>query len=98
MAEQREKCLTEISAQSPRSLFLNVKRITDALASESTNWDDFWQDLLVSEIVGDNKSLKDLNDYLIAIDKSIVLLVDGIEDILLHQKKMQIIILQLDHC
>lgn len=98
VAEQREKCLTEISARSPRSLFLNVKRITDALASESTNWDDFWQDLLVSEIVGDNKSLKDLNDYLIAIDKSIVLLVDGIEDILLHQKKMQIIILQLDHC
>lgn len=87
VAEQREKCLTEISAQSPRSLFLNVKRITDALASESTNWDDFWQDLLVSEIVGDNKSLKDLNDYLIAIDKSIVLLVDGIEDILFAPEK-----------
>ncbi|HCT6971492.1 TPA: ParA family protein [Escherichia coli] len=87
VAEQREKCLTEISAQSPRSLFLNVKRITDALASESTNWDDFWQDLLVSEIVGGNKSLKDLNDYLIAIDKSIVLLVDGIEDILFAPEK-----------
>ncbi|EFA7472484.1 ParA family protein, partial [Escherichia coli] len=87
VAEQREKCLTEISARSPRSLFLNVKRITDALASESTNWDDFWQDLLVSEIVGDNKSLKDLNDYLIAIDKSIVLLVDGIEDILFAPEK-----------
>ncbi|HFT9631123.1 TPA: ParA family protein [Escherichia coli] len=87
VAEQRDKCLTEISAQSPRSLFLNVKRITDALASESTNWDDFWQDLLVSEIVGDNKSLKDLNDYLIAIDKSIVLLVDGIEDILFAPEK-----------
>lgn len=87
VAEQREKCLTEISARSPRSLFLNVKGITDALASESTNWDDFWQDLLVSEIVGDNKSLKDLNDYLIAIDKSIVLLVDGIEDILFAPEK-----------
>ncbi|EBR2462948.1 ParA family protein [Salmonella enterica] len=87
VAEQRAKCLTEISAQSPRSLFLNVKRITDALASDSTNWDDFWQDLLVSEIVGDNKNLKDLNDHLIAIDKSIVLLVDGIEDILFAPEK-----------
>ncbi|HCC5798336.1 TPA: hypothetical protein M5846_004858, partial [Citrobacter freundii] len=87
VAEQRAKCLTEISAQSPRSLFLNVKRITDALASDSTNWDDFWQNLLVSEIVGDNKNLKDLNDHLIAIDKSIVLLVDGIEDILFAPEK-----------
>ncbi|HAL9252824.1 TPA: ParA family protein, partial [Escherichia coli] len=33
------------------------------------------------------KSLKDLNDYLIAIDKSIVLLVDGIEDILFAPEK-----------
>lgn len=84
---QREKCLTKISAKSPRSLFLNVKKITDALASDATNWDDFWQDLLVSEIVGDNKNLKDLNDHLITIDKSIVLLVDGIEDILFAPEK-----------
>lgn len=87
VAEQRANCLTEISAQSPRSLFLNVKKITDALASDTTSWDDFWQDLLVSEIIGENKNLKDLNDYLISIDKSIVLLVDGIEDILFAPEK-----------
>ncbi len=96
VADEREKCLTEISAQSPRSLSLNVKKITDALSADTTNWDEFWQDLLVSEIVGDYKNLKDLNDHLISVDKSIVLLVDGIEDILLRQKKMQIIILQLN--
>ncbi|CAK6466143.1 hypothetical protein KLEPA_00110 (plasmid) [Klebsiella pneumoniae] len=87
VAEQRANCLTEISAQSPRSLFLNVKKITDALASDTTSWDDFWQDLLVSEIIGENKNLKDLNDYLISVDKSIVLLVDGIEDILFAPEK-----------
>ncbi|WP_207788796.1 hypothetical protein, partial [Enterobacter hormaechei] len=53
VADEREKCLTEISAQSPRSLSLNVKKITDALSADTTNWDEFWQDLLVSEIVGD---------------------------------------------
>ena len=87
VAEQRADCLTEISAQSPRSLFLNVKKITDALASDTTSWDDFWQNLLVSEIIGENKNLKDLNDYLISIDKSIVLLVDGIEDIIFAPEK-----------
>lgn len=87
VAEQRADCLTEISAHSPRSLFLNVKKITDALASDTTSWDDFWQNLLVSEIIGENKNLKDLNDYLISIDKSIVLLVDGIEDILFAPEK-----------
>ncbi|PXL72619.1 ParA family protein [Klebsiella variicola] len=87
VAEQRADCLTEISAQSPRSLFLNVKKITDALASDTTSWDDFWQNLLVSEMIGENKNLKDLNDYLISIDKSIVLLVDGIEDILFAPEK-----------
>lgn len=87
VADEREKCLTEISAQSTRSLSLNVKKITDALSVDTTNWDEFWQDLLVSEIVGDNKSLKDLNDHLINVDKSIVLLVDGIEDILFAPEK-----------
>lgn len=87
VAEQRADCLTEISAHSPRSLFLNVKKITDALESDTTSWDDFWQNLLVSEIIGENKNLKDLNDYLISIDKSIVLLVDGIEDILFAPEK-----------
>ncbi|EJK8583824.1 MULTISPECIES: ParA family protein [Enterobacter] len=87
VADEREKCLTEISAQSPRSLSLNVKKITDALSADTTNWDEFWQDLLVSEIVGDNKNLKDLNDHLISVDKSIVLLVDGIEDILFAPEK-----------
>ncbi|WP_165746574.1 ParA family protein, partial [Enterobacter hormaechei] len=87
VADEREKCLTEISAQSPRSLSLNVKKITDALSADTTNWDEFWQDLLVSEIVGDYKNLKDLNDHLISVDKSIVLLVDGIEDILFAPEK-----------
>ncbi|WIM53234.1 AAA family ATPase [Pantoea anthophila] len=87
VAEQRADCLTEISAQSPRNLFLNVKKITDALASDTTSWDDFWQNLLVSEIIGENKNLKDLNDYLISIDKTIVLLVDGVEDILFAPEK-----------
>lgn len=87
VAKQRADCLDEIAANSPRSLFLNVKKITDALASDATNWDDFWQDLLVSEIVGEDKNLKDLNDHLISINKSIVLLVDGIEDILFAPEK-----------
>ncbi|HBW9712947.1 TPA: ParA family protein [Klebsiella quasipneumoniae] len=87
VAEQRADCLTEISARSPRGLSLNVKKITEALASDTTSWDDFWQNLLVSEVIGENKNLKDLNDYLISIDKSIVLLVDGIEDILFAPEK-----------
>ncbi|MEM7964664.1 hypothetical protein Q4Q70_17175, partial [Morganella morganii] len=62
-------------------------KITNALASNTTNWDDFWQNLLVSEIVGENKTLKDLNNHLINLDKSIVLLVDGIEDILFAPEK-----------
>lgn len=87
VATQRADCLTDISAKNPGSLFFNVKKIGEALSSYDTNWDDFWQDLLVSEIIGDNKNLKDLNDYLVSIDKSIVLLVDGIEDILFAPEK-----------
>lgn len=87
VAAQREDCLTEISARSPSGLSLNANKITNALASNTTNWDDFWQNLLVSEIVGENKTLKDLNNHLINLDKSIVLLVDGIEDILFAPEK-----------
>ncbi|HEP1044562.1 TPA: ParA family protein [Serratia marcescens] len=87
VAIQRADCLTDISAKNPGSLFFNMKKIGEALSSDNTNWDDFWQNLLVSEIVGDNKTLKDLNEYLVSINKSIVLLVDGIEDILFAPEK-----------
>ncbi|WP_424712863.1 hypothetical protein, partial [Klebsiella pneumoniae] len=43
VAAQREDCLTEISARSPSGLSLNANKITNALASNTTNWDDFWQ-------------------------------------------------------
>lgn len=81
VAQQRNNCLIQIGAKSIKTLSDTVSEINTALADASTNWDHFWINLLSSEILGEKSSLHSVNDYLNSINKSVVILVDGIEDI-----------------
>lgn len=87
VAEQRSQCLDLISAKSAKTLNDTVTLINSALADPETNWDLFWAELLSSEVIGEKATLKDVNDYLNEIDKSVIILVDGIEDIFFSPEK-----------
>lgn len=85
--EQRNYCLSVVNAKHPKTPTHNNTQINMALQSNDTNWDVFWQNLLVSEILGENHSLKDLNEHLIKLDKSIIILIDGVEDVIFSPDK-----------
>lgn len=87
VSEQRDACLKSIDAKDSRTLNETVTRINTALADASTNWDRFWIELFVSEIIGYKADLKSVNDYLNEIDKSVIVLVDGIEDVFFSPEK-----------
>ncbi|EOC0060676.1 ParA family protein [Cronobacter turicensis] len=87
VAEQRSQCLDLIGAISAKTLNDTVTLINSALADPDTNWDLFWAELLSSEILGEKTTLKHVNDYLNKIDKSVIILVDGIEDIFFSPEK-----------
>ncbi|WP_076736554.1 ParA family protein, partial [Cronobacter sakazakii] len=87
VAEQRSQCLDLINAKSSKTLNDTVTLINSALADPDTNWDLFWAELLSSEIIGEKATLKRVNDYLNEIDKSVIILVDGIEDIFFSPEK-----------
>ncbi|WP_160517084.1 hypothetical protein, partial [Escherichia coli] len=67
--------------KSETNLDAAAKKVKAALDNPDTNWDEFWINFLLSEIGGEFKCLKELNDKLSIKDKSLLLLVDGIEDL-----------------
>lgn len=87
VAEQRSQCLDLINAKNAKTLNDTVTLINSALADPGTNWDLFWAELLSSEIIGEKATLKQVNDYLNKFDKSVIILVDGIEDIFFSPEK-----------
>jgi MinD-like ATPase involved in chromosome partitioning or flagellar assembly len=56
-------------------------RITAALRTTDTDWEIFWIQLIISEFSKDFKTLDELNTWLQLKDESIVLVIDGIEDL-----------------
>ncbi|MGT3353173.1 KGGVGR-motif variant AAA ATPase [Yersinia enterocolitica] len=56
------------------------QKIRSALETQGVNWDSFWIEFLLSEFDEGLSTLQQLNNWLVEKDKSILLLVDGIED------------------
>lgn len=77
----RRKSLSILGFKSETNLDAAAKKVKAALDNPDTNWDEFWINFLLSEIGGEFKCLKELNDKLSIKDKSLLLLVDGIEDL-----------------
>ncbi len=77
----RADCLSELGINSTSNLTQARQKITAALDHPDTNWDIFWINFLLAELGNNCQSLEELNDWLSNKNKSLLLLVDGIEDI-----------------
>ncbi len=77
----RRESLSTLGFKSETTLDSAAKKVKAALEVPNTNWDDFWIEFLLSELGSEAKSLQELNDKLVFKEKSLLLLVDGIEDL-----------------
>lgn len=57
------------------------RKIKDNLASEKQNWDDFWGGLISSSLGYPGLDLRAVNEQLLALNQSVVLVFDGVEDV-----------------
>lgn len=57
-----------------------VLSIASALRNPATDWDAFWEGMLINEFPVGATTLANLNSWLIKNNKSVVLVVDGLED------------------
>ncbi|MGK3143736.1 KGGVGR-motif variant AAA ATPase [Pantoea sp. C2G6] len=60
------------------SAFLSVRSALE----KDTDWESFWIKLILSQFGKEELSLQQFNDFLVENDKSIVFVIDGIEDII----------------
>jgi MinD-like ATPase involved in chromosome partitioning or flagellar assembly len=75
-------CLTLLDYQSPPELQSDLlRRVSNNLRSESLNWDDLWESVIVASMGGIAASLKEINLLLHQRRQSLVLVFDGVEDI-----------------
>jgi len=77
----RRESLFTLGFGSETNLDAAAKKVKAALDVPNTNWDEFWIEFLLSELGGEAKSLQELNDILSLKEKSLLLLVDGVEDL-----------------
>lgn len=77
----RKDCMDSLAIDGQQGLNLSASGIKNALGEPKTDWDNFWTELLLSEFGGEFSSLAVLNEWLVKENKSIVLLIDGIEDL-----------------
>ncbi|MEG6001115.1 ParA family protein [Enterobacter hormaechei] len=77
----RRNSLSTLGFSSETNLDAAAKKVKAALESPDTNWDEFWIEFILSELGDEAESLSDLNDMLASKGKSLLLLVDGIEDL-----------------
>jgi cellulose biosynthesis protein BcsQ len=79
--EARSNCEVTFQFSSPRSSNSFVNKIKAALLSNDTNWDVLLEQLIIHEFSDYFKLLEDFNSSLIQKCQSIVLVIDGIEDL-----------------
>ncbi|HBY4592948.1 AAA family ATPase [Klebsiella pneumoniae] len=77
----RKQSLIKLGLKSETTLDSASKKVKAALDTADTNWDEFWIDFLLSELGGECNSLQELNEQLASKNQSLLLLVDGIEDL-----------------
>jgi MinD-like ATPase involved in chromosome partitioning or flagellar assembly len=90
--QARAACETEMGFTAPTGSKGIRNKIAEALLDPSTHWPLRWEELILDEFagIGSNKatsgmpkcaSLDDINNWLIVCQQSIVLVIDGIEDL-----------------
>lgn len=77
----RRECESKLGFSTPTGVKSINSRITEALRSSVTNWDIFWEQVILEEFGFENQTLEAMNQWLSLSDNSLVLLIDGIEDI-----------------
>lgn len=81
MGSQKDS-LALLGSQSSSELQSDLlRRINDNLRSESLNWDDLWESVIVASMGGLATNLKGINLLLQQRRQSLVLVFDGVEDI-----------------
>ena len=77
----RKKCESDLDFTSPLGSDLINSRVAVALRSPETDWEAFWERLILDEFGRSFTSLAALNLWLNLKDKALVLVIDGIEDL-----------------
>lgn len=81
MVAQKDSLALLACESVPESQSDLLRRITDNLRTESMNWDDLWESVIVASMGGAAASLKEINFLLQQQRQSLVLVFDGVEDI-----------------
>jgi MinD-like ATPase involved in chromosome partitioning or flagellar assembly len=77
----RKECETKLGFTPPTGAKLINNRIATALRDPDTDWEMFWEQVIISEFSDEFKTLEQLNIWLHVQGESIVLVIDGIEDL-----------------
>lgn len=77
----RKECEVKLDFMPPTGNKLINTRISTALRNADTDWDTLWEQVVIEEFDGSFKNFEDLNLWLQIKDESIVLVIDGIEDL-----------------
>lgn len=78
------------SANVNESVFLDNAQSLEQQKTQVNDWMEFWQKLLVSSIHPDWRSFQQANEELEKVQKKIVFLVDGLEDIFKQASKSEV--------
>lgn len=77
----RQKCVETLNYHNSISSSSLTNQIKAALSEKNSNWDELLERLIAKEFSAQFESLENLNDDLNQKNKSIVLVIDGIEDL-----------------
>jgi MinD-like ATPase involved in chromosome partitioning or flagellar assembly len=77
----RTHAVRELGVQVSSAFQTLGRKIADALRDLDTDWDAFWERVLVEEFLPSGQSVAELNDWLGASRKSLVVMIDGLEDL-----------------
>ncbi len=81
ITEMRKSCLTQVQVthDSPTGSLLS-REIKVAISQPPEHWDDFWSNFICSQFGMAGAKISELNDHLVKVGKSVLLVIDGLED------------------
>jgi MinD-like ATPase involved in chromosome partitioning or flagellar assembly len=77
----KKECEEKLQFTAPTGANLVNNKITFQLRTSATDWDSFWEKIILEEFSQDFSSFEEMNGWLLLKDESIVLVIDGIEDL-----------------
>lgn len=81
IATMRKKCLEQVNLfVEPKTESELFRSIEVAIKQPPAHWDDFWLGYICSQFGISEVKLSKLNEHLIGLGKSVVLVIDGLED------------------